>query len=204
MEICPIPSKICLSRLKIVPNDKWRFRKLPNTFKIWPKCQIFAKSGHTAASPLRIASQVVRLSQLRQQVGSRQLSTLGTPRSWPENTYRSESITVELLVSSLTGFDQNILLIARSKEIESKAAKLEISWIVILPPTVTILGLDERERSYPDKSALSANVQMCQCLRPRINWQCKPDFFVLLSMLYLKATYESYKFEWEIQIQCNY
>ena len=114
MEICPIPSKNCLSWLKIVPNDKWRFRKLPNTFKIWPKCQIFAKSGHTAASPLRIASQVVRLSQLRQQVGSRQLSTLGTPRSWPENTYRSESITVGLLVYSLTGFDQNILLIARS------------------------------------------------------------------------------------------
>ena len=39
--------------------------------------------------------------------------------------------------------------------------------------------------------------------RPRIYRPSTPDFFALLFMIYSTAAYDSYKFEWEIQIQSN-
>ena len=39
--------------------------------------------------------------------------------------------------------------------------------------------------------------------RPRINRPRTPNFFALLFMIYSTAAYDSYKFEWEIQIQSN-
>ena len=44
---------------------------------------------------------------------------------------------------------------------------------------------------------------LCHEPRPRINRLHMPHFFVLLFMLFSKAAFESYKFEREIQIQCN-
>ena len=48
LQLCPIAkyltklgSKFCLI------GNKQSVEKLPNTFKFWPKCQSFAKSGHT-------------------------------------------------------------------------------------------------------------------------------------------------------------
>ena len=44
---------------------------------------------------------------------------------------------------------------------------------------------------------------ICLYPRPRIYRLHTPNFFALLFMLYSTAAYDSYKFEWEIQIQSN-
>ena len=46
MKICP-KTKNCQSKFNNFPNAKWRFQKLPKTFKIWPKWRFFTTSGHT-------------------------------------------------------------------------------------------------------------------------------------------------------------
>ena len=47
MKISPIRSQICQSRLSILLYKKYKVKNWPNTCKLLPKWQNFAKSGHT-------------------------------------------------------------------------------------------------------------------------------------------------------------
>ena len=48
MEICPRAYIFCKYRLKILPNTKKTLTQIAKDLNILPKCQNFAKSGHTA------------------------------------------------------------------------------------------------------------------------------------------------------------
>ena len=47
-ETSPVMSKVCQSRLSILPNRKWTVKILPKICKVLPNWRNFAQSSHTA------------------------------------------------------------------------------------------------------------------------------------------------------------